>query len=270
MVKVPIRFWKTEEASFSTGIPIYTVNCEAVIAGEHWEAAGLPYFGEFVVTKIFEFRPMYKLRYTDVELRSDVAWVKLRFQPGSDVGAGFNALTFTGNWNTFEATEYFKTVVFGGVGSTLFTGRLSSIPDSSKLELLRIAGKGLATVGSESYKDKVYIGFLLPLSGTIYNTAKLNESARVATIINSRLALLKSLAILAGNTGLEGVKITEKIFYRNFVSEAQARFDTLELYAPLGVIKQFADADITNQQFVDQCVAILNSNRVQVLLSNGS
>jgi hypothetical protein len=68
----------------------------------------------------------------------------------------------------------------------------------------------------------------------------------------------------------EGVKLSEGILYRNVVSETQAKSDTLELYAPLNVIKQFADADITNQQFVDQCVAILNSNRVQVLLSNGS
>jgi len=33
--------------------------------------------------------------------------------------------------------------------------------------------------------------------------------------------------------------------------------DSLELYAPLDLIKQLADADITSQQFVDQCVVIL-------------
>jgi len=269
VVKVPIRFWKTEDASVSTGTPIYTVDTDAVIAVPHWETAGLPYFGEFVVTKVFEYRPLYKLRYTDVELRNDTAWVKLRFQPGSDLSTGFNALTFTGKWDTFEASDYYKTVVFG-VGKTIFSGQLSKIPDSSKLALLRIAGKGLATLSSETYKDKAYIGFSLPLSGTVYNTIKLNESARVATVINSRLTLLKSLAVITGDAGLEGVKITEKIFYRNFVSETVAQVDTLELYAPLKSIKQFADADMTSQQFIDQCIAILNSNRVQVSLSNGS
>jgi hypothetical protein len=268
VVKIPIHFWKSEDASFSTGTPIYTVDSDAVLGSSQWETTGLPYFGDFVVTKVFEFRPLYKLRYTDVELRSDTAWVKLRFQPGADLRAGFNALTFKGKWDTFEASDYYKTTVFG-VGKAIFTGQLSNIPDSSKLALLRIAGKGLATLSSETYKDKAYIGFSLPLSGTVYNTVKLNESARVATVVNSRLTLLKSLAVIAGDAGLEGVKITEKIFYRSFVSETVAKSDTLELYAPLKVIKSFADADITNQQFIDQCIAILNSNRVQVSLSNG-
>ena len=267
-MKVPLHFWKSEDASFSTGTPIYTVDTDAVIGSSQWATTGLPYFGEFVVTKVLEFRPLYKLRYTDVELRNDTVWVKLRFQPGADLRAGFNALTVKGKWDAFEASDYYKTVVFG-VGKTIFTGQLSNIPDSSKLALLRIAGKGLATLSSETYKDKAYIGFSLPLSGTVYNTIKLNESARVATVVNSRLSLLKSLAVIAGDAGLEGVKITDKIFYRNFVSETVAKVDTLELYAPLKLIKQFADADITNQQFIDQCIAILNSNRVQVSLANG-
>jgi hypothetical protein len=82
--------------------------------------------------------------------------------------------------------------------------------------------------------------------------------------------MLKSLAILAGDAGVEGVKISEKILYRNFVSETAAKSDTLQVYAPLGAIKQFSSADITSQQFVDQCIVIVNDNRVQVSLSSGS
>jgi hypothetical protein len=107
-------------------------------------------------------------------------------------------------------------------------------------------------------------------SGTVYNTIKLNESARVATVVNLRLNLIKSFAVIAGDAGLEGVKISEQILYRNFLSETRRKADTLELYAPLKLIKQFADADITNQQFIDQCIVILNSNRVQVSLSSSS
>jgi len=129
----------------------------------------------------------------------------------ANLRAGFNALTFTGNWNNFEANDYSKTVVFGRVGSTIFTSHLSSIPDSSKLALLRIPGEGLATLSSQSYKGTVYIGFSLPLSGPVYNSVRLNETARVATVINSRLALLRSFAILAGNAGLGGVKVSQQI-----------------------------------------------------------
>jgi hypothetical protein len=147
---------------------------------------------------------------------------------------------------------------------------MAKVSDSTKLALLRIAGTGLATVSSETYKDKVYVGFAFPLSGTVYNSIKLNEGARAATIINSRRAMLKSLAIFAGDAGVDDVKIGEKILYRDFVSETAVKTDNLQLYAPLQAIKQFSSADITNQQFVDQCIVIVNDNRVQVSLSSGS
>jgi hypothetical protein len=99
---------------------------------------------------------------------------------------------------------------------------------------------------------------------------KLNESARVATVVNSEFQLIKSLAIITEDAGLEGVKITQQIDYRNFVTEVALKADTLEMYAPLKLIKQFADDNITSQQFLDHCIVILNSSRVQVVLSNGS
>ncbi len=251
-------------------MPIFSVD-DAILAKQNWQTAGLPYFGEFTVTKV---TPIYKAfggkKYIAVELRNSSAWVKLQFQPDSDVASGFASLTFTGTWSKFEASEYFKNVVFGTVGATIFTGPLAKIPDPTKLALLRIAGTGLATVSSETYKDKVYVGFAFPLSGTVYNSIKLNEGARTATVINSRLAMLKSLAILAGDAGVEGVKISEKVLFRNFVSETATKSDSLQVYAPLTAIKQFASADITNQQFVDQCITIVNDNRVQVSLSSGS
>ncbi|MGO9087912.1 MAG: hypothetical protein ACLP6G_04360 [Terriglobales bacterium] len=269
VVKAPLQFWKAEGPSFSTGAPIFWVDA-AILDKQDWESAGLPYFGEFVVTKVFEFKPFYKLKYTDVELRNSSTWVKLRFQPGSDIARGFQALTFTGTWSKFEASDYFKNVVFGTVAARIFTGPFAKIPDPTKLALLRIAGTGLATVTSETYKDKVYVGFTFPLSGTVYNSIKLNEGARAATVINSRLAMLKSLAILVGDAGVDGVKISENILYRNFVSETVAKTDNLQYYAPLPAISQFSSADITSQQFVDQCVVILNDNRIQVSLSSGS
>ena len=270
VVKVPVKFWKPEAPSFSTGTPIFTVDVSAVLAKQDWQTAGLPYFGEFAVTKVFEFRPLYKLRYTDVELRNNSTWVKLRFEPGSDLNEGFKGLTFTGTWKDFEASDYFKNVVFGTVASTIFTGPLSRVSDSAKLALLRIAGTGLAALSSESRNDKVYIAFSFPPSGTVYNSLKLNEGVRAATVINSRLAMLKDLALLGADAGVDGIKISETVFYRDFVSETVARSDHLQMYVPLAAIKRFASDDITSQQFVDQCIVIVNSNRIQVTLSNAA
>jgi hypothetical protein len=240
------------------------------MGNQNWQTAGLPFFGEFVVTKVFEFKPFYKLKYTDVELRNKTTWVKLRFMPGSDLNEGFKGLTFTGSWKEFEASDYFKNVVFGTVASTIFTGPLSRVSDSAKLALLRIAGTGLATLSSESRNDKVYIGFSFPPSGTVYNSLKLNEAARAASVINSRLTMLKDLAVLGADAGVDGIKISETVFYRDFVSETVARSDSLQVYVPLAAIKRFSSDDITSQQFVDQCIIIVNSNRIQVTLSNAA
>jgi len=53
-------------------------------------------------------------------------------------------------------------------------------------------------------------------------------------------------------------------------SKATAKGDRLQVYAPVAAIKQFSSADITNQQFIDLCIAIVNGNRIQVSLSNGA
>jgi hypothetical protein len=271
VVKIPLQFWHSEASSLSQpDTPIFSVDA-GILEKEDWQTAGLPYFGEFTVTKVTPiYKPFGGVKYIAIELRNNSTWVKLQFPPKADLANGFAGLTFTGTWSKFEASEYFKNVVFGTVAARMFTGTLAKIPDPTKLALLRIAGTGLATVTSETYKDKVYVGFAFPLSGTVYNSIKLNEGARAATVINSRLAMLKSLAILAGEVGVDGVKIGEKILYRDFVSETGTKTDNLQLYAPLPAIKQFASADITNQQFVDQCIVIVNDNRVQVSLSSGS
>jgi hypothetical protein len=269
VAKVPIKCWKDVEGpSFSTGIPIYTVDASAVLTRQDWQTTGLPYFGEFVIAKVV---PYYgKPKGTAVELRSNEIWLKLVFQRGADLNDDFKSITFTGTWKEFEGSDYFRNVIFGTLASTIFTGPLSRVSDSAKLVLLRIAGKGLAMLSSESYKDKVYIGLSFPPSGTVYNTIQLNEAARTATVINSRLTLLKSLGVLGADSGFDGIKTMEAVFYRNFASETRANSDSLQVYAPLAAIKRFSSDDITSQQFVDQCVVIVNSNRIQVLLSNAS
>jgi hypothetical protein len=52
VVKVPLQYWHPEESSFSQPTtPIFSVDT-AALAKLQWQTAGLPYFGEFVVTKV--------------------------------------------------------------------------------------------------------------------------------------------------------------------------------------------------------------------------
>src|SRR5258706_11712036 len=64
VLKVPIHLWKAEGESFSTETPIYSIDANSVMASSHWHTTGLPYFGEFVVTKIFGFKTFRGLKYT--------------------------------------------------------------------------------------------------------------------------------------------------------------------------------------------------------------
>jgi hypothetical protein len=166
VVKAPLQYWHPEESSLSQpDTPIFSVDA-GIMAKQEWQTAGLPYFGEFVVTKV---TPIYKafggVRYIAIELRNKTTWVKLRFQPGSDLASGFGSLTFTGTWSRFEASEYFKNVVLGTVGATLFTGPLAKTSDSTKLALLRIAGSEFATVSTRNLQGQSVRRIRVPAVG---------------------------------------------------------------------------------------------------------
>jgi hypothetical protein len=129
VVKAPLQYWHPEESSFSQPTtPIFSVDA-AIIAKQNWQTAGLPYFGEFTVTKVTAiYKAFGGKKYINVELRNNSTWVKLQFQPDSDLASDFASLTFTGTWSKFEASEYFKNVVFGAVGAAIFTGSWRRFP----------------------------------------------------------------------------------------------------------------------------------------------
>ena len=54
--------------------------------------------------------------------------------------------------------------------------------------------------------------------------------------------------------------------YKNFVTEYynQPSYDRLELYAPMDVIRQFAEDEITNQESVEEAVLLVNGNRNRI------
>jgi len=148
----------------------------------------------------------------------------------------------------------------------------STLPDDKRLRILAFAhmAAGSATIGSETYKDKLYLVVNLGESDTVYNELKLNQAARVAKVMNEKLlTVLKALASpIADVAGIYGLKIEFQVPHRNFLNAGTyAETDKLEAYVPADAVKKFADADITSQQLVDGSVVIVNDNRVQVGLS---
>jgi hypothetical protein len=271
VVKIPTRFWQVGkyDAVSGSGQRIYFIDMEMLFSSPDWESSGFPYCGEFTLTKISEFRPFYKLRYTDIELRNNGIYLKLRFNADvKDLNGEFQKVVATGNWRQFEASEEFRDNVLTPQGNRIFTGPLAQLPATLKLSLFNTVCDGQNTLGTETYKDKSYVAVALSSDGNVYNSLKLNEAARVAQVVNGRLlSEIKLYGKIAGLVGIEGVKFAVGIAYKDFVNESVPHIDNLEIYVPLNLSTKFADADITSQQMIDGSIVVLNGNRIQVSLA---
>jgi hypothetical protein len=161
VLKIPTSFWQVSKYdNVSTGgQSIYFVDMADVIQKSDRETNGFPYCGEFILTKITEYRPLGKLRYTDVELRNAGIYVKLRFSADEhDLNAQFQKVVVAGEWQQFEKSEDFRKTVFASQGSKIFTGPLAGLSDGLKLPLLHMVCSGQNTFAGETYKEKTYCG----------------------------------------------------------------------------------------------------------------
>jgi hypothetical protein len=227
-----------------------------------WQAAGFPTDLLFKVDEISR-----KPDYTEVKLTAKMYAVRLRFDPSvKDVNAAFDAVTAP------SAASYLPEA-YAALARKIFVGPLANLPSAQQQELLRYAhviANGTA-IASTIYKEKPYLVVDLGMDTTEYNDLKFSQATLVAHVMNERL--LKLLKAFAGPvkdaSDIYGVKLELSIPHRSFLSESLPNFYKLELYAPSALVRQFADADITNQLFLDGCVVIVNDNRIQVSLTSG-
>ncbi|HKX28607.1 MAG TPA: hypothetical protein VJ302_12975, partial [Blastocatellia bacterium] len=110
VLKIPRRLLKYESSSVKSRVPIYTANVSVVgekilVEGEpDWMLRGFPP----LLTLAYEKSSKEK-EYTEIELRSNLAYVKLRFAAITpNVEAALRQLVFLGNAQAFESSEEFK------------------------------------------------------------------------------------------------------------------------------------------------------------------
>jgi hypothetical protein len=226
-----------------------------------WQVAGFPSSEIFNVEKIST-----KKGFTEVELRARFVWLKLRFFD-ADLNGAFAAVT-NSNPVDYLAESYSL------LSREFFSGPLSTLSSDQQLGLIRYAhvdAEG-AAIRSEVYKDNLYMVVDLGSDSSVYNDLKFTQASLIAHVLNEDLLKkLKGFAsILKGAQGVFGVKLEYGISHKSFLDEAaKASEYKLQLYAPVSEITKFADADVTNQQFVDSCVVIVDGSRIQVPLSGG-
>ena len=101
----------------------------------------------------------------------------------------------------------------------------------------------------------------------LYNTARLNQSNRLARTLNDLIDRVKTIDAL-GDFGLAGMRIDAEIPYRNFVTDSDEGVDEMMWYVGAELIPALRDFEITSQDLVDQSVVIANGTRVDVTLAD--
>jgi len=107
VIKIPRKLLTYDKPSISTGLPIFFTFASmvgeevAVYRATDWQMKGWP-----LMTTFYFEKSSKKKEYTEIEFRSNLAYLKLRFAPETaDVNAALRHLVFVGSVGTFESDQ---------------------------------------------------------------------------------------------------------------------------------------------------------------------
>lgn len=270
VLKIPNRLLGFDRVSSWTGAVSYGAVIEQSQKGGYlvgglndWRSAGWTMMRQIVLEKVTRDK-----NFTEVELRDPLFNIKLRFDNTvRDVNAAFHDIAFVGTVPEFEASDYYKQEVMGKLLPAVFTGRLASIPQARKMDLLKELKYIDSAIRTEKYKGGEYLSINVGGDTEIYNSNRIDQPTRMAHSLNQRvLYYFKRLArIIKFHPDVDGIKITILVPYKNFLTEYYNNpyYDRLEVYAPMDTIRQFVDDELTNQEFVEESILLVNGNRMQ-------
>lgn len=271
VLKIPSRLIGFERVSFWSGDISYGAIIEQseksgiMVSGlNDWRTAGWTLMRQLSLEKVSREK-----NYTLVELRDPLFSIKLRFDNSvKDLNAAFHEVAFIGLLSEFENSDYYKQEIIGKVLPKVFSGSLAAIPTSRQLKLLEQLKYIDSAIKFEKYKGSNYLSIDVGGDTEVFNTIRVDQTKRIAHSLNQRiLSYFKRIArIIRFQQELDGIKISVLVPYKNFVTEqySQPSYDRVEIYAPMDVIQQFADDEITNQEFVEESILLVNGNRMRI------
>lgn len=269
VLKIPRKAIGYEKISVWSGAATFGVVIEQAadgaltINGEtHWRHAGWPLMMEIELVKTES-----KRQYTEVELRGVDFLIKLRFGPTvKDVSKAFEAVSFKGGVDEFEASEYYRDEVIGKVLPKIFPGKLRDISQTAKLKLLRELNYFDHVIGEEQREGGAWLVLKGGIDFEVYNTLHFSQSQRVADALNRKLlgVIKRAGQLIRFHPEIAGIRVQLGIPYRNFVTDLITSYDALEFYAPMELIRAFSAHEITAQELVDECVLMVNGNRTRI------
>lgn len=271
ILKIPSKLIGFERVSNWSGNITYGAIIEqseksGIMVGgiDNWRNLGWTLMRQLTIEKVSREK-----NYTLVELRDPAYNVKLRFDNTvKDLNAAFREVVFVGLLSEFEASDYYQKELVEKILPRVFSGSLSSIPATRKLNLLKELKYVDSAITTAKYKGDTYLSVDLGGDVEVFNTIRVDQSHRIGHSLNTRvLSYFKRIArILKFSTEVEGIKISILIPYKNFVTEASSEpnYDRIEIYALMDVIRQFADDELTNQEFVEESILLVNGNRMRI------
>jgi hypothetical protein len=275
IVKIPGKLFEYETSSISTGVPILTASVSAtgeaitVEGATDWQTRGWP----LMITLYYE-KSSRKKEYTEVEFRSKQTYIKLRFSPDApDVNAVLKQLIYLGSVEMFEASEEFKALEEKLLPVT-FRGVLGQIPRDKQLQMIKDLDYNDQGMGVEEFKGKQYIAFSTTDLTIEFNSRKMKQPARIATMLKGRFlpALDKIAPFITDANDIYGIKIRAQVFYKDFHSERNRKphVEVLEIFAPYDMVEKFYNQEITAQKLVEGIFILVNGARFEVDLSNAA
>jgi hypothetical protein len=275
VIRIPRKLLKYESYSIRSGLPIYTADVSVVektirVEGEaEWRLRGWP----SMLTLFYEKSSKEK-EYTEIEFRSDQAYAKLRFAADTpDVDEALRQVVFLGSAESFESSAEFKALTEKLLPIT-FSGVLAEIPRDKQFQLMKDLGYNDEEMGVAEFKGKQYIAFSPTYPTAEFNAVKVNQAARVATVLKALVlpAFDKVAPVITDANGIYGIKIRTRILYRDFLSKRNQRphVEVLEIFAPYDLVEKLFNFEIADQKLVDGSVILVNGNRVEGDLSKAA
>lgn len=231
-----------------------------------WKDRGWPLMQEFAIEKIGKENKRFLL-----ECRTTTANLKIFLDPSiSDMGEAFDRIFYKGSVYDFKKSDYYAQNVVDNFLPKIFSGKLASFPKEMQIRMIEGANYNSDAIKGEDFKGNFYLSLDLGNDSVYYNTIQVNQAERTARTVERIIgAGLKQASDLDRFPEIEGLKITISVGYSDFLREGQypAHSDQIEAYFLLETIRDYQNADITNQQLIDKSIVLVNGNRVQVSLT---
>lgn len=269
LLKIPNVIYKDGKPGFARPVYWYATVSGASELGKvlvnedaQWLAAGFPSLTERKITGI---KSSKENGTTEVTLKAkNERDVILTFQGDAEYLFALIAVSTA-------SSKGLRENAYQAIADRAFTGSLASIPSQRKTAMIAVADEVVRAQHIETitFKDKQYLRLDLGGVQDIYNDLRLNQAQRMAQAISDHfLPVIRALApLFKEGDEVYGLKLSGTVFHMNLGTYEKLGSNRLDLLSPRDAIIKFFDAELTNQQLMNDSIILVDETRIEVRLN---